>query len=172
MSDKGENLWLRSPLDSIANFAKYNHESDSDGSAFLSPHDSAPGTLSGDPQFIIDCGASDHMVVSAALLTNLYSIPHRNIIYGDRNRLPCTQAGTLTLGNLVLRHVLVVPNSGSNLISVCKTPVSHKWDIDQVSGVANLFDRRSGSCVLSATLQRGLFTIKASQLNHVHCELR
>jgi len=125
---------------STAHYAKFNNESDSESSAFISTTNIGITSPSGDPKFVIDCGASDHMVTSGALLNDLYSIPNRQIVYGNKIRLSCVQAGKLTLGNVVFHHVLVVPGSGSNLISVCKTPVSHKWDIDQATGVANLYD--------------------------------
>jgi len=55
------------------------------------------------------------MVTSASFLTHLYTIPTRQIAFGNGDRLPRSQAGTLLLGDLIFKSVLVIPKLGAIL---------------------------------------------------------
>jgi len=65
-------------------------------------------TSTADPMFIVDAGASHHMVADKKLLTSLQSIPTKQIVIGDGSRLECKQQGDLQLGKLLLHGVLVL----------------------------------------------------------------
>jgi len=85
------------PFVLYANVAQY----DSDGSAFIST-----SVVPADLRFVVDSGASEHMVTSASFLTDLYTIPTRKIAFGNGDRLPSSQAGTFLLGDLVFKASL------------------------------------------------------------------
>ena len=88
-------------------------------------------TSTADPMFIVDAGASHHMVADKKLLTSLQSIPTKQVVIGDGSRLECKQQGNLQLGKLLLHGVLVVPGLDRNLISVGNTPHTTKWEFDK-----------------------------------------
>jgi len=70
--------------------------------------------------WIIDSGASDHMVSDNTLLCNISYLKHPILItLQDGSKVKVTQFGDLKLGkNLILHHVLFVPYFQFNLLSV------------------------------------------------------
>ena len=88
-------------------------------------------TATADPIFIVDSGASHHMVADKKLLTSLQSIPTKQVVI-DGSRLECKQQRDLQFGKLLLHGVLVVPGLDCNLISVGNTPHTTKWEFNNV----------------------------------------
>ena len=129
---------------------------DSEGSAFI-----AISTNQFSPQncFIIDSGASHHMVNSPSLLVNLQTTSNRSIIVGNGQKLNCNQIGTLKLANVSFEGVLVVKGLDKNLISVGKT-INGQWEFSNKS--ATLYN--GNNALIIAQLVNGLYTIKASDL--------
>jgi len=113
----------------------------------------------GDSDYVVDSGASDHMVNNIRLLTNVQSIPHKHIIIGNGTHLSCQQQGDLQLGDLVLRQVLFVPDLERNLIATNKAPVGTYWEIDSTTAVLR---NKQGDNLLVAKAQNGLYCFKAS----------
>lgn len=127
---------------------------DSEGSAFLV----RTGLLPKDC-FIIDSGASHHMVNDSRLLSNLTDTHNRSITVGNGQKLNCNQFGTLKLGSVNLEGVLVVRGLDKNLISVGKT-LSGQWEFSNKS--ATLYS--DNKALMTAQIINGLYTIKASDL--------
>lgn len=78
------------------------------------------GEVANESTYIIDSGASQHMVGSSNDLTNLVPIKPHGITVGGQNVVYASHKGTLELGKLKLRDVLYVPKLGFNLLSVDK----------------------------------------------------
>jgi transposase InsO family protein len=131
---------------------------DSDASVFISaalPNISqpVPGI------FIIDSGASHHMVTSSALLLDVKQTTPTSVKIGDGTSLLSHSSGSLILGPVKLTNVLVVPGLKANLLSVSQTPSPFDWRFSRYS--ATLYNA-DNSPVFTAHLQGGLYTLKAS----------
>jgi hypothetical protein len=70
-----------------------------------------------DPSFVIDSGATEHVVTSKDLLSDLRT-SSRNVAIGNNTRLAVTHTGTLALGHRRMRDALLVPEMHYNLLSV------------------------------------------------------
>ena len=130
---------------------------DSDGSAFV-----VNTQLSLKDCFIIDSGASHHMVNNPCLLHNVSNTVNRFITVGNGQKFNCNQVGTLKLGSVNFEGVLVVKGLEKNLISVVKT-TSGQWEFSNKS--ATLYNAKDA--LLTAQLVNGLYTIKASDLQAI-----
>jgi hypothetical protein len=74
-----------------------------------------------DHPWIIDTGATDHMVCSISLLTTITSIVDKHVRLPNGNLAAITHIGTVKLSTtLTLTNVLCVPSFSFNLISVSK----------------------------------------------------
>ena len=132
-------------------------ENDSDCSAFFVTAQLLPNDC-----FIIDSGASHHMVNNSRFLSNLKSTPDRFITVGNGHKLVCNQIGTLKLGSVNFDGVLVVKGLDKNLISVGKS-FNGQWEFSNKS--ATFYNRNEA--LMTAQLVNGLYTIKASDLQAV-----
>jgi hypothetical protein len=108
--------------------------------------------------FVIDSGASHHMVCDPALLYDVHNISTKLVTLGDGNTTPCNQIGTLKLGRLVFKGVLLVPGLDRNLISVSKTDVG-RWEFN--TAAAQLKLPATNEILISAPLQSGLYSVQA-----------
>ena len=70
-----------------------------------------------DDTFIVDSGASHHMVKNKHLVRYIVPSPIKAVEIGDGTRLPVIGEGNLTIDCLVFYHVLVVPTLSTNLLS-------------------------------------------------------
>jgi hypothetical protein len=114
---------------------------ESDGYAFMARVTSAsPTQPEEDPIYIVDPGASHHMVNEPLLLNDVkpFSVS-RQIIIGDGKALPATHRGRLVLPALTLKDVLVVPRLDRNLIAVGRAPLGYHWESDR--NAATLWDQ-------------------------------
>lgn len=141
-----------SPPDASAQIANY----ESDGSAFTVS--TVCNTAKND--FIIDSGASHHMVTCPSLLANLRTIaPPKQIKIGDGKHLAAPAIGTLQIGDASFGNAFLVPQLASNLISVGATPDEYKWDFSRHQ--ATLYNQQTA--LLTAHKINDLFTFKASR---------
>jgi transposase InsO family protein len=108
--------------------------------------------------FVIDSGASHHMVCDPQLLSNVQNISTKLVTLGDGKTTPCNQIGTLKLGRLIFQGVLLVPGLDRNLLSVSKTDLG-KWEFGRTS--AQLTLPSTNEILISAPLQNGLYSIQA-----------
>ena len=69
-------------------------------------------------QFVLDSGATAHVVTEKKHLHDI--IPTNIVIKGINGDDVCKEEGTLTIGNLTLLNVKVMPNSPRNIISLPK----------------------------------------------------
>jgi len=100
----------------------------SDGSAFNTYINCESSNI----QFIIDSGASHHMVNSASLLANLQPLsPVKQIRIGNGTHLAAIAIGTLQIGDTTFANALLVPKLASTLVSVGATPSGYRWDFAQ-----------------------------------------
>lgn len=133
-----------------------NVDYNSDGSAF----NTYINCESSNNQFIIDSGASHHMVNSASLLANLQPLsPVKQIRIGDGTHLAAIAIGTLQIGDTTFANALLVPKLASNLVSVGATPSGYRWDFAQHQ--ATLYDQQTA--LLTAHKINDLYVVKASQ---------
>src|SRR5689334_7389506 len=100
-----------------AQVAKLDVNYDSDASAFIS---AAVPTIQN--VFIIDSGASHHMVMSSALLSDIKQTTPVSVKIGDGTKLLSRSSGSFILGPIKFTNVLVVPGLKANLLSVSQTP--------------------------------------------------
>ncbi len=89
-------------------------ESDDDEEANLIEHEEEVFLVS-DVEFIIDSGATFHVVSDKSILDNV-SMSNTTIKGVDRHSISNLEGG-LTLGNLCLSNVKVMPNTNRNIIS-------------------------------------------------------
>ena len=133
---------------------------DSDGSAFNAS--TANHTTKAEDEFIIDSGASHHMVFSSSLLKNIRPLPStKHVRIGDGTFLPYSSAGTLHLGGIRLENVFLVPGLSCNLISVRSTPSRYRWDFSP--HLVTLYNHSDSTPLLTAHIVNDLYTFKASR---------
>lgn len=71
--------------------------------------------------WIIDNGATDHIVCSSTLLTSITSTTHAFVQLSNRSRVEVTHIGIVKLsGSIILTGVLCVPSFTFNLLSISK----------------------------------------------------
>jgi hypothetical protein len=133
--------------------AKLDVDYSSDASAFISAavptiKNSVPGI------FIIDSGASHHMVTSSSLLMDVKQTAPVSVKIGDGTKLISRSSGSLTLGPVKFTNVLVVPGLQANLLSVSQTPSPFIWRFSRYS--ASLYNANDAP-VCTAHLQGGLY---------------
>ena len=68
--------------------------------------------------YLIDYGASAHMVISKDLLSSLSVKEGPTIHMGDDSQIPAARKGTIRAKHGVFRDVLYVPSLATNLLSV------------------------------------------------------
>ena len=136
-----------------------NTHSSSDEEAYASAHHTTNMDTVG--TYIVDSGASHHMVNDPSLLTNMINIPNVDIKVGNGQLLKCLSSGTLTLGPFVQHGVLLVPGLRANLISVSKTTAGN-WTFN--SNSCSLYSNVNNQHILTAQLQHGLYVVKARDL--------
>jgi hypothetical protein len=119
------------------------------------------GNIATNTSFIVDSGATHHMVINPSLLTNIKPIATQHIVVGNGEKVPTSSMGTLKLGNVVFENVLVATGLDRNLISVGATGQSCKWEFDEQS--ATLVDCNNKP-IITAQRSGGLYIIKASEI--------
>jgi hypothetical protein len=148
----------------MANFAINESESDSDGSIAFHTMAFSSGELIIDG-FIVDSGASEHMVRELRLMKNIRFIFGKSILLGNGTRAQVTAIGTVSIRTkegfiVTLMDVLLVPDLCANLISVSSIAsrgYSASFDKDSVK-----FISKTGTIVASGIRQGKLFKLLAT----------
>ncbi|GFZ46703.1 LOW QUALITY PROTEIN: hypothetical protein JCM24511_03923, partial [Saitozyma sp. JCM 24511] len=83
--------------------------------------------------FLIDSGASHHMVMSSALLSDVKQTTPVSVKIGDGTKLLSLSSGSFILGPIKFTNVLVVPGLKANLLSVWQTPSPFIWRFSRYS---------------------------------------
>jgi hypothetical protein len=124
----------------------------------------SPGTLKKDPTYIINSGASHHMVNDPLLLQDLKAFAiSPQIIIGNGKALLATHHGQLVLGTVTFDDVYMVSGLDRNLISVRCVPPHCKWEFSPNS---TTLAGKNGGTLITGNLLDNLDTFKASQLFH------
>lgn len=97
-----------------------------------------------DKTYIIDSGATYHIVCNDDHLTNVRDIPPMPIVVGGKRTLYAKQAGTLTVGPLRLNNSLLAPEIGYNLLSVPKLDMLG-YRVIFGGGMCEIMDKRAES---------------------------
>jgi hypothetical protein len=112
-----------------------------------------------DTTYVVDSGATKHIVCTDQHLVNLVPIARHPIRVGGNKVVYATHRGTLIMGDFKLDDVLYAPEMGFNLLSVHKfSEVGYKTHFE--GGICRIFDKDD---VQILRIQgRGLYKIKAS----------
>jgi hypothetical protein len=137
-----------------------NDDSDSDSVKSYVAHTNSVAN-NNNSTYIVDSGATHHMVVNSTLLHDVKPIATQWIVVGNGEKVPASSVGTLKLGKAVFTDVLVAPGLDRNLISVGAS--TNKWEFDKQS--ATLVDcNNNNTAILTAQRSGGLYIIKASEI--------
>ena len=138
------------------------HDTESVAEAFLAVASAALVNVpeAEDDTFIVDSGASHHMVKNKHLVRDIVPSPIKAVEIGDGTRLPVIGEGNLTIDCLVFHHVLVVPTLSANLLSTKCIPDHMHWRLTNRLATLYLAD---GTAVIRAKVKNGLYYTKASR---------
>lgn len=116
---------------------------------------------SGCGQYIVDSGASHHMVQDCAALKDIrrLDVPI-NVTVANGQVVKSTESGKLPLRHTTLENVLVVPALGMNLLSVNRMTSSAGKEWTFGNGSAKLTD--NGRSVITARLKDGLYFVDST----------
>jgi len=109
--------------------------------------------------WVLDSGASDHVVDDPSLISNLSppKIPH-NITVANGSKAQVTGIGQASpLPSLSLNYVLFVPGSPFNLISISKLAQSLNCSITFSSDSFLIQDRSTGKTIGTGSQSQGLY---------------
>lgn len=119
-----------------------------------------------DNSFIVDSGASHHMVSNKGLLHNYGPATIvRSVKIGNGTILPVAGQGTMTIGATTLQQVLHVPQLQCNLLAVNKVPSGFHWAFSSSKG--ELFDQSNQVC-LSAPFKDGAYSLQVDPSGHAY----
>ncbi|CAH9127240.1 unnamed protein product [Cuscuta epithymum] len=108
--------------------------------------------------WILDTGASDHMISDFCLYTSNTKSISINIQLPTGNFIQATHIGDITLNdNLTLHNVLYVPNFSFNLISVSSLALHENISVHFSSNHAALQDHLTNKIIGFAEIQNGLY---------------
>lgn len=113
--------------------------------------------------FIVDSGASHHMVNNKNLLHN-YRPPTtvKSVKIGNGAILLVAGQGTMTIGVTILQEVLHVPQLQCNLLAVNKVPSGFHWAFSNTKG--ELLDSHNQVC-LSASFSKGIYSLQSGTIS-------
>ncbi|TYJ54015.1 hypothetical protein B9479_005349 [Cryptococcus floricola] len=105
-------------------------ENSDDDSAYVVINNDQVNSTGLDRTFVVDSGATEHMVSSPALLHDLrpLSTP-RTVRVGNGQRLAVSEKGTLLLNGVTFKDVYVVPGLDKNLLSCRRQPEGGEWKL-------------------------------------------
>ncbi|MCH93330.1 receptor-like protein kinase [Trifolium medium] len=107
--------------------------------------------------WILDSGASDHVVGNPSLIMLPPKIPH-NITLTNGSKAQVTGIGqTSPLPSLSLNYVLFVPSSPFNLISISKLALSLNCSATFCSDSFFIQDQRTGKTIATGSESQGLY---------------
>lgn len=119
---------------------------------------SLAGMSNHDPLWILDSGATDHMVCTPTVLTHSFPIHGRTVQLPNGSHVTVTHIGSVCFSStLTLDNVLCVPNFHFNLISVRKLCKTHHCLIIFSSDFCFIQDLRLMKMIGMGTERDGLY---------------
>lgn len=113
--------------------------------------------------FIVDSGASHHMVSNKNLLHNYrLSTRVKGVKTANGAILLVAGQGTMTIGATILQEVLHVPQLQCNLLAVNKVPSGFHWAFGNTKG--ELLDSHNQVC-LSAPFSKGIYSLQSGTIS-------
>ncbi|CAI7866426.1 unnamed protein product [Closterium sp. NIES-53] len=121
-------------------------------------------TVGGVDAWVLDTGATQHMMACATLLNNVTTVaPVKRMMFGNHDTLDVTGQGDLRLmvdsGPLTIKNVLVVPGLGANLLSVSQ--LTRKGMRGNIEGTRMALSTVDGVHSGTARQAGGLFVLQA-----------
>lgn len=113
--------------------------------------------------WILDTGATDHMVYSTDSLTTNRRVINRTVSLSNGAIAAVTHIGSLHVANFVLHDVLCVPSFKLNLISISKLLYKSNYAATFTDHTCLLQDQRSGKMIGMGTERGGLYYLDTSQ---------
>lgn len=127
-------------------------------------------TVASKSDWIVDTGASDHMVSNLALFSHTYKL-HKPVLIGlpDGSLKHVLIAGTVHLSkDIILEDVLYVPEFKLNLLSVSKLVEKTSLDAHFTKpGLFILRDPVTKRCLVQGKMEEGLYRLPIIPLNNV-----
>ena len=125
------------------------------------------------PSWIIDTGASHHIVQDLEHLTLADSYPGSDkVLVGDGTGLEITHIGHTTLNtkhkSLNLNQVLCVPNMKSNLLSVSKLCKTNNCSVEFFPSCFVVKDLNSGQALLQGPIKQDLYQLPCQITPHTN----
>ena len=122
------------------------------------------GSVSNKEKFLLDSGATCHIVASESMLSDIKSVKE-SLIIGNGNKVPIVKSGTLTLstesGVMLLSDVKVAPKLAKNTIStVLLEKKGNK--IEMSNGVMTVTDRTGKNSIKIAKNKETLYFLRAT----------
>ena len=120
--------------------------------------------------WIIDSGATDHMVSSSSILTHITSTCSRTVKLPNGVDVEITHIGRVQLtSDIVLNNVLCVPSFQFNLISVGKLIHDANCLVTFLSNSCLIQDQSSKKMIGAGKLHGGLFLFQSPSVTHPKC---
>ncbi|XP_075492376.1 uncharacterized protein LOC142530428 [Primulina tabacum] len=113
--------------------------------------------------WILDTGATDHMVHSADLLTTKSCVTNRSVHLANGTTATVTHIGSVHFSNFTLQNVLCVPSFKLNLISISKLVHCPEYVATFTDTACMLQDQRSGKMIGTGTELGGLYYLDTPQ---------
>jgi len=114
-------------------------------------------------KWILDSGASDHIVCSPTFLTSFKPVHNRWVKLPNGSSTPVTHIGTVAFSEqFVLHKVLCIPLFYLNLISMSKLAFDSFYITIFLRQVCFIQDLRSGKMIGTGTEKEGLYCLNLS----------
>ncbi|CAN1222928.1 Retrovirus-related Pol polyprotein from transposon RE1 [Linum grandiflorum] len=112
--------------------------------------------------WIVDSGATDHVVSSASLFQSSYPVANRTVTLPNGFIIPITRIGSVVLSpDLVLHNVLLIPAFRFNLLSVSRLVTQSPYVALFSSTSCLLQDVRTSRTIGSAECCNGLYYLRS-----------
>lgn len=119
----------------------------------------AVASTNSEDTFIVDSGASHHMVSNKDLLHDYGPPIVTKVKIGNGAILPVAGQGVVKFGTTTLQQVLHVPSLQCNLLAVNKIPPKLCWSFSNTEG--KLLDQSTNKVHLSAPFKNGAYSLQA-----------
>ena len=114
--------------------------------------------------WILDTGATDHMVCSQNLMSSSIPVTIRHVHLPDHSLVHVTHIGTVHFSNnFILHNVLCVPSFKLNLVSIAKLTQTTLCHVTFTNNMCLVQDKCSGKTIGMGTEKAGLYYLTISK---------